>query len=74
MNTNDLRGASISSRHREWVGWRGQPEPNPYTAMTVAERIKLVWPLTVAAWAFSGNPWDESRLRRDVERVVRRER
>ena len=42
--------------------------------MTVAERIKLVWPLTVAAWAFSGNPWDESRLRRDVERVVRRER
>lgn len=58
----------------EWIGRRGQPEPNPYASLTVAERIELVWPLTLAAWAFSGKPADESRLRRDVECVVRRRR
>lgn len=74
MQPFNSQSDATSARSQEWIGARGQPEPDPYAAMTVTERIKLVWPLTVAAWAFSGNPWDESRLRRDVERVVRRER
>jgi hypothetical protein len=31
--------------------------------LTPAERIALVWPLTVDAWAFKGEPVAESRLR-----------
>jgi hypothetical protein len=58
----------------EWVGRRGDTEPDVYAAMTVAERIEMVWPLTVTAWAFAGKPCDESRLRRDVERLGRRKR
>ena len=58
----------------EWVGKLGAPEPHPYAAMTPAERIELVWPLTVSAWAFSGRPCDESRLRRDVEAFGHRKR
>jgi hypothetical protein len=58
----------------EWIGRRGDEEPDVYAAMTAAERIELVWPITVTAWAFSGKPCDESRLRRDVESLGRRKR
>ena len=58
----------------EWIGRLGDREPDVYAAMTVAERIELVWPITVTAWAFSGKPCDESRLRRDVESLGRRMR
>lgn len=37
-----------------------------------AERIGMVWQLTLQAWAFKGLE-HEPRLRRDVVRVVRRE-
>src|SRR4051812_17069604 len=43
-----------------------------YASLSVSERIAMVWPLTVDAWTFAGVPI-ESRLRRDVVRVVRRE-
>jgi hypothetical protein len=56
----------------EWLGRLGDVEPNPYAAMTPAERLEMVWPLTVTAWAFSGKACDESRLRRDVECVSHR--
>ena len=58
----------------EWIGRRGDREPDGYASMTAAERIELVWPITVTAWAFSGKPCDESRLRRDVENLGRRTR
>jgi hypothetical protein len=58
----------------EWIGRLGDREPDAYAAMTVAERIELVWPITLTAWAFSGKPCDESRLRRDVESLGRRKR
>jgi hypothetical protein len=57
-----------------WIGRRGDREPDPYAAMTVGERVAMVWPLTLAAWEFAGKPVHESRLRRDVDRVVRRKR
>lgn len=57
-----------------WIGRRGEREPNPYSGMTIGERVALVWPLTLAAWEFAGKPAHESRLRRDVDRVVRRGR
>jgi hypothetical protein len=63
-----------SATTTEWVGSRGDREPDAYAAMTPSERIEMVWPITVTAWAFSGKPWDESRLRRDVESLGRRKR
>jgi hypothetical protein len=42
-----------------------------YASLSFAERIAMVWPVTVDAWAFAGVPI-ESRLRRDVVRIVRR--
>ena len=40
-------------------------------ALDPAERIAMVWQLTMQAWAFKGLE-HEPRLRRDVVRVVRR--
>jgi hypothetical protein len=40
-------------------------------AMTPAERLEMVWPLTVEAWLFMGKPVDESEFQRHVVRVVR---
>ena len=65
---------AAAARKHEWLGRRGAVEPSPYATMTPAERIQLVWPITVSAWAFSGKPYDESRLRRDVECLGRRGR
>ena len=42
--------------------------------MTPAERIAMVWPLTVEAWAFKGEDVRESRLQRHVVRFVRGKR
>jgi hypothetical protein len=44
-----------------------------YASLTPAERIAMIWPLTVDAYTFAGVPI-EPRLRRDVVRLVRRER
>ena len=41
--------------------------------LTPEERIEMVWQLTVDAWAFMGEPLDESGLQRHVVRVVRGE-
>jgi hypothetical protein len=57
-----------------WLGRRGDSEPDPYAGMTIGERVALVWPLTLTAWEFAGKPVHESRLPRDVDRVIRRER
>lgn len=50
---------------------RGEPEPDDTARLTPAERLSLVWPLTLQAWAFKGLD-HEPRLRRDVVRIVRR--
>jgi hypothetical protein len=39
--------------------------------MTAAERIAMVWTLSVQAWQFKEPGGDEPRLRRHVVRVVR---
>ncbi len=41
---------------------------------TPAERIGMMWQLALDAWAFKGEPVDESAFSRDVVRVVRRGR
>ena len=36
-----------------------------------AERVAMVWTITVQAWQFKDPSFRESRLRRDVVRIVR---
>jgi len=74
LSAGSNEGVSKPSAPTEWVGSLGDKEPNPYAAMTAGERIEMVWPLTLAAWAFSGKACDELRLRRDVESVSRLKR
>jgi hypothetical protein len=50
----------------------GEEEEDGFVAgLSPAERIALVWPLTLQAWAFLQGTEDEPRLRRHVVRVVR---
>jgi hypothetical protein len=39
---------------------------------TPEQRLGMMWQLAVDAWAFMGDSLDDSRLQRDVVRVVRR--
>jgi hypothetical protein len=39
--------------------------------MTPGERIGLVWELTVKEWQRRDPEWRESRMRRDIVRVIR---
>lgn len=39
---------------------------------TPAERMAMLWPLTVDVWAFMGYDIAESRLSRHIVRVLRR--
>ena len=74
LNSRRPADETVAGVATEWVGKQGDKEPDACSAMTTAERIEMVWPITVTAWAFAGKPCDESRLRRDVESFVRRRR
>ncbi|MFN2421855.1 MAG: hypothetical protein ABR527_10865 [Gemmatimonadota bacterium] len=47
-------------------------EPDDYAAFSPGERLAMVWELTRQAWTFKEGKEPESRLRRDVVRVIRR--
>ena len=52
---------------------KGQDEGDPYLKQTTsAERLLMMWPLTIQAWAFKGEDIGESRLARHVVRVIKR--
>lgn len=46
----------------------------PPTAATPAERLSMVWPLTIEAWAMQGEDIAQSRLPRHVVHLERRGR
>ena len=48
-----------------------EPQPDDTAHLEPSERLAMVWPLTLQAWAFKGLD-HEPRLRRDVVRVIRR--
>ena len=41
---------------------------------TAAERLGMMWPITLDAWTFAGEPLAESRLPRHIVRIHRRGR
>jgi hypothetical protein len=48
-----------------------QGTEDDFAGTTPAERIGMVWPLTLEAWAFKGMTDAESRLPRHLVRVLR---
>jgi hypothetical protein len=64
----------METRRRIRVLSLGEAEDNSYVdSLGPAERMKMVWQLTLQAWAYQGLR-DEPRLQRDVVRVIRRGR
>jgi hypothetical protein len=49
-----------------------QDQSNDLRSTTPAQRIAMMWQLTVDAWAFKGEPIAELRLPRHIVRVLRR--
>jgi len=50
-----------------------QAEVEDLSKTTSAERLQMMWQLTLDAWAFKGEPVAELRLPRHIVRVLRRE-
>ena len=48
-----------------------QPFEEQLVGDNPAQRLEMVWPLTLDAWAFTGKPNVEHRLQRHVERVAK---
>jgi hypothetical protein len=51
-----------------------QGEEDDLENLSLGERMALVWPLTVSAWAMRGETIAEQELQRHVVRVERRGR
>jgi hypothetical protein len=68
-----LQGTSVSESDRSVrvLPLHEQGADRDYLEMTPAERMGIMWQLTVDTWAFKGEPLDESRLPRHVVRVIR---
>jgi hypothetical protein len=47
-------------------------EHSDVSQLTPGERVAMVWELTRTAWTFKDPTFRESRLRRDIGRVIRR--
>ena len=50
-----------------------QSDKDDLESTTPAQRIEMMWQLTLDAWAFKGEPLAELRLPRHIIRVLRRE-
>lgn len=51
-----------------------QDNSDDLRSTTPAQRLEMMWQLTMDAWAFKGEPIAELRLPRHIIRVLRRER
>ena len=49
-----------------------QSDVEDLSKTTPAERVQMMWQLTLDAWAFKGDPVAELRLPRHIVRVLRR--
>jgi Family of unknown function (DUF6088) len=50
---------------------RGRDAQAPFPRSSAARRVAMMWQLAVDAWSFKGETVGESRLQRDVVRVLR---
>ena len=52
---------------------REQDQSDDLLKTTPAERLQMMWQLTLDAWTFKGEPIAELRLPRHIVRILRRE-
>ena len=64
-NTSEIRVSNLCFQDRSDI--------KDLSQTTAAERIQMMWQLTLDAWAFKGEPVAELRLPRHIVRVLRRE-
>lgn len=74
MSDPDPTGSPACSALLVRKRWFHDPKPGDMANLSPAERIALVWPLTLAAWAFKDDANAPARLPRHVVRVGRRGR
>jgi hypothetical protein len=48
-----------------------EPRDEALARLSPAERVSMVWQLTIQAWQFKEPTFREPRLRRDVVRIIR---
>lgn len=65
VNTSQIRVSKLDAQHRADVEDLAKTSP--------AERLEMMWQLTLDAWAFKGEPVAELRLPRHIVRVLRKE-
>ena len=63
----------IEAKKIRVVKLQEQDEFDDLRSTTPAQRLEMVWQLTLDAWAFKGEPLAELRLPRHIVRVLRRE-
>ena len=64
-NTSEIRVSSLCDQDRSDI--------QELSRTTPAERLQMMWQLTLDAWAFKGEPVAELRLPRHIVRVLRSE-
>ena len=65
VRTPEIRVSDLRSQDRADI--------QDLSKTTPAERLQMMWQLTLDAWAFKGEPVAELRLPRHIVRVLRRE-
>jgi hypothetical protein len=63
----------IEAKTLRVVTLQGQDKQDDLRSTTPAQRLDMMWQLTLDAWAFKGEPVAELRLPRHIIRVLRRE-
>ena len=64
---------SIEAKKIRVVKLQEQDKLDDLRSTTPAQRLEMMWQLTLDAWAFKGEPLAELRLPRHIVRVLRRE-
>ena len=65
VKASEVRVSSLRDQERS--------DAHDLSRTTPAERLQMMWQLTVDAWAFKGEQVAELRLPRHIVRVLRRE-
>ena len=65
-NTSEIRVFNLSAQD--------EFDKQDLSKTTPAERLQMMWQLTLDAWAAKGEPVTEPRLQRNIICVLRRER
>jgi hypothetical protein len=63
----------IEAKTLRVVTLQEQDKQDDLRSTTPAQRLDMMWQLTLDAWAFKGEPVAELRLPRHIIRVLRRE-